>query len=603
MVKPYFTRKNLILIALSFFYSIIIAFTGVCLDGAHTIVKKKNIINLIGQELGFESIAPGTAGMISLILIAAYIVVFVAAFLYERRYAMVNNKKVFSVKMILIYIATFILCILLSVGVGCLIQANLKEDVGLLVKYISQTVVLATLIYAVIFGLVAFTAMLVINFLFVDKPFKFWNKKEAVTVEEEPEAQETDVTKSFDTDPEALAAAGEQAAGIGGIGGGVGGTGDLSNIKKVEELDDREKVFPALSAMDIEYDGYAVERFETDDLSLEEICIRFRNYLAKHEKLYFDEDTIRFFISGLGTSHFMILEGLSGTGKSSLPRYFSKFCGANLLFVPVQTTWRDKTSMFGYFNDFSKTYSETDFLLTLYHGNYNPDQIHIYVLDEMNISRVEYYFADLLSVLEYPQDDWKLRLMQIPYGFIPPAKLDNGFIKIEANSYFIGTANKDDSTFSITDKVYDRAITIDFDYRNEAFEPTGNSEPVKLSYSKLQFLYESASLFDENKMTKDDYAKLDVITGFVYDQFDLTFGNRILNQIDTLVPIFVACGGSKEDALDFLFTRKILAKLEGRFEDYVKGALKQLLAVIGKTYGQGVFKRSERAINTLIRRL
>jgi len=603
MVKPYFTRKNLILIALAFFYSIMLVITGVCLDGAYNLVKKKNLINLIGQNLGFEEIAPGVAGFVTLLLIAVYIVVFVFAFLYERRYAVVNNKKKYGVKMLLVYFATMVVCFLLSVGIGLILQANLKRDLGLLIKYLSQTVVLGTLLFAVVFGLVAFTAMLVINFIFVDKPFKFWNKKETVTVDE-PEVV-TDVTSSFDDNPEALAAAGvlPQA----GIGLGVGGTsqaqGEISNIKKVEELDDREKVFPALSSMDIEYEGYAIERFESDDLSLKEICDRFRNYLAKFEGLYFDEDTIRFFISGLGTSHFMILEGLSGTGKSSLPRFFAKFCGANLLFVPVQTTWRDRSSILGYFNDFSKTYSETDFLLNLYRANYNPDQLHLFVLDEMNISRVEYYFADLLSVLEYPQDEWRLRLMQLPHGFIPPAKLEEGFIQIPSNSFFIGTANKDDSTFSITDKVYDRAITIDFDYRNEAFTPTGNSNPIRLSHSKLQFLYDTALMMNEARMSDEDYEKLNTITSFIYEQFDLTFGNRILNQINTLVPIFIACGGTKESALDFLLTRKIISKLEGRFEEYVKHSLKQLLNLLAKVYGAGVFRRSEKAINTLIRRL
>ena len=329
----------------------------------------------------------------------------------------------------------------------------------------------------------------------------------------------------------------------------------------------------------------------------------FATYHPKEEKLYFDIDTIRVFISAFATSHFMILEGLSGTGKSSLPRYFAKFANANLLFVPVQTTWRDKTSMIGYFNDFSKTYTETDFLLHLYHANYNPDQIHIFVLDEMNISRVEYYFADFLSVLEYPVDEWRLRLMQLPFGFIPPAKLDQGFIQIPDNSYFVGTANKDDSTFSIADKVYDRAITIDFDYRNVAFEPEGDCSPITLSKSKLHSLYEEALNVDANKMTSEDYAKFESVTELVYELFDITFGNRILNQIDNLVPVFMACGGTKEDVLDFLLTRKVLVKIEGRFEEYVKNALKQLLAQLAKVYGKGTFKRSEKAINMMIKRL
>ena len=602
MVKPYFTRKNLIVIALAFFYGLIIVFTGLCIDGAHDIMSKKNLFNLIAMALGFKSIAGGAAGLVTLVLICVYAVFFVAAVCYIRRYAISNGHKPTKPKYIALYALAFILCTVLSVGVGCLIQGNLKQDIGLLINYIAQAVILGTVIYAVAFGLLAFGAMLVINFLKVDKPFTFWGENETVNLGEDIHADaELDVTSSFDQDPQVAATPGTP-----GYTGGQGGFGEgegAATIKKVEELDDREKVFPALSTMDEDYGGYSIDQIETDDLSLSELCERFRNYLAKEEKLYFDIDTIRVFISAFATSHFMILEGLSGTGKSSLPRYFAKFANANLLFVPVQTTWRDKTSMIGYFNDFSKTYTETDFLLHLYHANYNPDQIHIFVLDEMNISRVEYYFADFLSVLEYPVDEWKLRLMQLPFGFIPPAKLDQGFIQIPDNSYFVGTANKDDSTFSIADKVYDRAITIDFDYRNVAFEPEGDCSPITLSKSKLHSLYEEALNVDANKMTSEDYAKFESVTELVYELFDITFGNRILNQIDNLVPVFMACGGTKEDVLDFLLTRKVLVKIEGRFEEYVKNALKQLLAQLAKVYGKGTFKRSEKAINMMIKRL
>lgn len=602
MIKPYFTRKNLIAISISFFYGLIIVFTGVCIDGAHEFVSRKNLFNKIAESIGMQSIAAGTIGLVTLVLIAVWVVALVTLLSYERRYAIVNGKKLYGPKMMVIYILTFILSIALSLGLGLLFHPKLNEEFGLFMTFIGQTMGLATFIFAVAFALVGFATMLVINFLKVDKPFSFWGKDEEVQLGEDIHADaELDISSSFDQDS-AVAA----APVTGGYNGGQGGFGEGENaatIKKVEELDDREKVFPALSTMDEEYGGYSIETVESDDLSLSELCERFRNYLAKEEKLYFDIDTIRVFISAFATSHFMILEGLSGTGKSSLPRYFSKFANANLLFVPVQTTWRDKTSMLGYFNDFSKTYTETDFLLHLYHANYNPDQIHIFVLDEMNISRVEYYFADFLSVLEYPVPEWRLRLMQLPFGFIPPAKLDQGFIQIPDNSYFVGTANKDDSTFSIADKVYDRAITIDFDYRNTAFEPEGDCSPITLSKSKLHSLYEEALTVDANKMTSEDYAKFESVTELVYELFDITFGNRILNQIETLVPVFMACGGTKEDVLDFLLTRKVLVKIEGRFEEYVKNALKQLLAQLAKTYGKGTFKRSEKAINNMIKRL
>ena len=135
MVKPYFTRKNLIVIALTFFYAMLIVFSGVCIDGAHTIIPKGNIINILGQQLGFQVIEAGVAGFVSLILIAIYMLVFIAAFLYMRRYAIINGKKPFGIKMIVIYLLIAILCLVLSVGVGLVIQTNLKRSLLALVKF------------------------------------------------------------------------------------------------------------------------------------------------------------------------------------------------------------------------------------------------------------------------------------------------------------------------------------------------------------------------------------------------------------------------------------------------------------------------------------
>ena len=506
--------------------------------------------------------------------------------------------------MIISYFLSFLVCLILSLGIGVLIQKPLTtENISVLLQYIGQTLIITTILFVILAILIGGVLLFVVNFLLVDKPFKFFSDKDLALIEDEEDLEALDVTANFDDATGSMDLGTEGSAGTGGsgIGGGAGGEGNV--ISKTEALDDREKVFPALSKMDANYEGDAIEQIETDDYSLEEICTKFRNYLAKEEKLYYDIETIRYYISGFGATHFMILEGLSGTGKSSLPRYFAKFAGCNLLFLPVQATWRDKTNLIGYFNDFAKNYSETEFLVGLYHGNYNPDMIHLYVLDEMNISRVEYYFADFLSVLEYPTSEWKLQIMQLPYDFIPPAKLLDGVIQIPENSYFVGTANKDDSTFTISDKVYDRAITIDFDNRNIPFEVTEEVSQIRLSHSKLQSLIQDAKAQSENHMKESDFEKLFKVTDFIYEQFDLTFGNRILNQINQIVPVYVACGGKKEEAIDFLLSRKVISKLEGRFEEYVKGALRELLNLIHKTYGPNVLVRSEKEIQSLMRKL
>ena len=597
MIKIYFTRKNLIKISLTLFYSFLLLFTGLCLEGSNSYVNKKNPIALLGNTLNFKTIECGVSGYVCLLLVAVYVCVFVAAFLYEKQYAITNKIKPFCLKMVITYILTLIACLLLSIGVGLLIQRPLtSENIGNMLLFVWQSVLITTMIYALLFALIGGFLMFIVNFILIDKPFRSITKSE---IPEFEESESHSLTANFDAPKNLQTTSNIISNAI----SEVAQNEQPAIERKNEVLDDRSKVFPVLSQMDEEYGGYAVEKENSSEISLSDLCESFRNYLAKSEQLYFDIDIIRFFISGMGTSHFTILEGLSGTGKSSLPRFFAKFVNANCLFIPVQATWRDKTNLIGYFNDFSKSYSETDFLTALYHANYNPDMIHIFVLDEMNISRVEYYFADFLSVLEYPESEWKIRVMQLPYGFIPPAKLEGGLIRVPSNSYFIGTANKDDSTFTITDKVYDRAITIGFESRNEAFAVNKDVEPITLSNSKLQELYNTAKANKSFCINEKDYEKFDIVTTFIKDQFDITFGNRILNQIDELVPVFVACGGKKEDALDFLLSRKVISKIEGRFEDYVKKALKELLILIEKTYGANIFRRSEQTINSILRKL
>lgn len=603
--KQYFTRKNFIALSLVCLYAILLIFTAVNLDGglaakSDGTPKSGYLLAQMAAGMGFPLVDAGAAGYVCVGLIAVYAAVFTAAFIYEMRYAVANNKSVWSWKMVGIYAATLAICIFLSFGIGILTQPVWGGDnVGNLLAYMGQCLVISILLYLVLFVFIGAIVMLVVNFIKVNKPFDFFDEK-SMNV---PEDDETivPVSENFDVDPAAAVAS--AAAAPGGFAAGAAFAGEGGVQASSAELDDREKVFPALCKIDGEYGGYAVEKIESDDVTLQSLCEGFRNYLAKVEHLYYDLDTIRIFISGLHTSHLLLLEGLSGTGKSSLPRYFAKYVNGKVTFLAVQATWRDRTNLLGYFNDFSKTYNETEFLSALYEANYDEDRLNFFVLDELNISRVEYYFADFLSVLEYPISEWRLKLMQLPYNFIPPAKLEEGYVRIPENAYFVGTANKDDSTFSIADKVYDRAITIDFDNRNAAFEVSGEAHTITLGKSKLYSLFAEADARAENALTKEDYRKFGTVSDFIYDEFDIAFGNRVLNQIAVLVPTFVACGGVKEDALDFLLARKILVKLEGRFEDYIKPKLKELLALLASVYGAGVFKKSEKAVNNLLRKL
>ena len=604
MFQSIITRKNLITVSLSVFYSLLLLFVGACLDADSTLFNSNNPIAILGDALGFDKLDTGVSAFVCLILVAFYIMVLVLAICYERRYAIVNGYKPYSLKMIGVYAATFVICVALSYGFGLLIHLPLTgETVALISTFLLQSLILTTIIYFVLFIGIGSVVMLAINLLLVDKPFKFFDDKNAAVIGDDIEA-DLDISNSFDMSAGQIDAT-QQNTAAAPAAGGAGGTSEGGDVvvSAAEELDDREKVFPALSKIDIEYEGYINETADSDTMTLEELCVGFRNYLAKVEKLYFEIDVIRFFISGFAASHFEILEGLSGTGKSSLPRYLAKYINADVLFMPVQATWRDKSNIIGFFNEFSKTYNETEFLASLYRASYNPDRLQFFVLDEMNISRVEYYFADLLSVLEYPVEDWKLKLMQIPHGFVPPMQLIDGYVRIPDNSYFVGTANKDDSTFTITDKVYDRAITIDFTENNKPFAVKEEVNTVTLTNTALKAMYNEALSNEALALTDDDREKMNKIFAYVYDRFDIAIGNRILNQIEHIVPVFVAAGGTKETAIDFMLSKKLVSKIEGRFEEHIKDSLVGLLALLDKVFGAGVMKRTEKVAKTIIKSL
>lgn len=129
----------------------------------------------------------------------------------------------------------------------------------------------------------------------------------------------------------------------------------------------------------------------------------------------------------------------------------------------------------------------------------------------------------------------------------------------------MGTANKDDSTFTVTDKVYDRAVIIDFSQRNEASVLNRRIPQIHLGAEKLQSLFAEAFANPNYNLKREEYEKFSKLTDFVLDAFDVNFGNRILNQIVRFVPVYVACGGTSAKALDLMFSRKVLRKLEGKF--------------------------------------
>ena len=328
----------------------------------------------------------------------------------------------------------------------------------------------------------------------------------------------------------------------------------------------------------------------------------FQSYLVDVEKLYFSKKVLRTFIAGMSASRLLLLEGLSGTGKSSLPRSFQNFIGGKSTFLQVQATWRDRTDIIGYFSDLTGYYKETELLKSIYESQYTPEEVNLIVLDEMNISRAEYYFADFLSIYEYPSELWKIQLMQTSKDMILPKKIDKGALQIPTNIWFIGTINIDDSTFTVTDKVYDRAIVINFNAINEPFDATYHKKLEPISYSELVTFFEDCQTNPKLCLTKEDKHNIYELLAFLDEEFEIKIGNRIFNQIELFVPTFVGLGGSKLDAIDMMISAKIFRKLDLVFIMDMADSLIKLQRFLNANFKKGALPLCEAKINSLLRK-
>ena len=161
-----------------------------------------------------------------------------------------------------------------------------------------------------------------------------------------------------------------------------------------------------------------------------------------------------------------VLAGVSGTGKSELPRLYSRYGGINFLPLAVQSNWDSPYSLFGYYNSLEGKFNATSLLKVLYQAQENAknsisDYLTIVLLDEMNLAHVELYFSELLSKLELLRgnDDVKLE--------IDIAEKNPYEIKLNKNVIWVGTMNEDETTKSLSDKVIDRSNLINFPRPNE----------------------------------------------------------------------------------------------------------------------------------------
>ena len=343
--------------------------------------------------------------------------------------------------------------------------------------------------------------------------------------------------------------------------------------------------FSKLNEIDLQFANYKIQNYG-NSFTLEELCDNFRNFAASQLKLYYKPQLIRLFIAGLASTKLVILQGISGTGKTSLAYAWGKFLKHDSCIASVQPSWRDRTELFGYFNEFTKKFNETEVLKELYVAGFTDD-VYTIILDEMNISRVEYYFAEMLSILEMPNhDEWIVELVASAWKN-DPKHVISGKLQIPENVWYIGTINNDDSTFMVTDKVYDRAMPIDINEKGEVFVPE-EVGPQDINFSYMNNLFNEAIL--ANPVSEDTLNKIEQMDDYVIQHFRIAFGNRIVAHMKRFVPVYIACGGEEIEGVDYFIAKKILRKFEQLNISYIRDEIDGFVDFLDNTFGKDRMK-------------
>ncbi len=347
--------------------------------------------------------------------------------------------------------------------------------------------------------------------------------------------------------------------------------------KKVEQ----KKPFPECSWMDTDQElqspPTALFDFTEDEqksLTLTEFVEDLQQRIAQPDDqeaipLFYHLRDLRFFLGGLAMSRLMILQGISGTGKTSLPLAFVHAIGAGEKLIEVQSGWREQQDIFGYFNTFEQKYYESPFIKALYkaHSPFYKGRPFFIVLDEMNLSHPEYYLATILSALELPPGKEKiLELVNSNLKNLPlllNLKGKEGQLTIPDNVWFIGTANQDETTMQFADKTFDRAHIMELPYKHPSIvTKLVDKRRSPISFEALQQQFEKAQKQYANEVKKA-IAFLDgSLKERLSSEFKVGWGNRLEKQIKRFIPVVKAAGGTVEEGLDQIIAHKIFRKLK-----------------------------------------
>lgn len=319
------------------------------------------------------------------------------------------------------------------------------------------------------------------------------------------------------------------------------------------------------------------ERFEQDLTDLD-LIDHISSYIQSKGFYYNKTDIINLFLS-LKTKPFIILSGISGTGKTKVVQWFAESLGATeengqFTLIPVRPDWSDSSDLLGYV-DIQGEFQERPLIKVLEESEKHPERPYFVVLDEMNLARVEYYFSDFLSVIE----SRKWADGKIVTSAVLPESVVGKRVIIPANVYVVGTVNMDETTHPLSKKVLDRANTIEFnEVKLDFFEFLTDLEDVEAKnvsnkFLTAEFLHLKDCFKSHKDLVKQVTNVLIEING-ILDNIGAQVGYRVRDEIcfymayneeAKLLPF--------DEALDYQIYQKILPRLagsDGRTEEALK---------------------------------
>ena len=404
--------------------------------------------------------------------------------------------------------------------------------------------------------------------------------------------------------------------------------------KREEEINElkRRQMSEAAKKETIEQTYFTIEEKENEEEIVDEI--KWLNKIKNSFKevgFKFSDRLLYAFHTSLKVGDWnplTVLAGVSGTGKSELPRLYSRYGGINFLPLAVQSNWDSPYSLFGYYNSLEGKFNATSLLKVLYQAqedakNSISDYLTIVLLDEMNLAHVELYFSELLSKLELLRGSDEVKLE------IDIAEKNPYEIKLNKNVIWVGTMNEDETTKSLSDKVIDRSNLINFPRPNK-FVSRNELKELEEAPKLKRELWESWKWNNVKNMLKQDEATKDenikIITDFEKEIDDLkgkmeeinrylkfsgrAIGHRVWQSIENYIrnyPLVLESIRNKNTeemkkviqvAFEDALVQKLMPKLKGlETEGLVrKECLEEISSKI-KTYANGIASDFDNSLN------